>query len=277
MPETHKGRTTIQIQFRESNDPFCPAERPDDRGWIDTSFSQSPRAVGRLRLLGVDNGRYESKHPILDSDGATVGFLSDGVSSLGYTWTCVYAGNCFWITHMGFGATMRGGEVSGVSLVDATGTFLFSNATKFKVVKSFGFGGSWVSNIQAFKLLDDGVYLLYLTNDGVCLFDTRAREIVAKTEFTDIAWQWSGFALSPKVKLLAIGCSTRGDKDPLDGEYRYTNFVQIYNLETGVVVGEQALPGDQRTQWAVDFSENGRQIKVVSDSSTHVFELTTSQ
>ena len=103
------------------------------------------------------------------------------------------------------------------------------------------------------------------------------REIVAKAEFTDVAYQWSGFALSPKVKLLAIGCSARGDKDPVDGEYRYRNFVRIYNLETGVVVGEQALLGDRETRWTVDFSEDGRQVGVTSNSSTCVFELSASQ
>lgn len=269
---------SFQIQFRESGASFHPAKRPRDEDWIDTSFSQSPRAVGHLRLPAVNNGRYEPKHPILDLHGATVGFMLDGVGSLGYTFTCVYAGNCFWITHQGFGVVTRGIDVSGVSLVDATGTFMFSNrGAKFRVVKSFRFGGSWVDDIRVFKLLDDGAYLLYLTTYGVCLFDTHMREIVAKAEFTNLAYQWSGFALSPKVKLLAIGCSARGDKDPVDGEYRYRNFVRIYNLETGVVVGEQALPGDRETRWTVDFSEDGRQVGVTSNSSTYVFELSASQ
>lgn len=269
---------SFQIQFSDSQSPFRPAERPQDKDWIDTSFSQSPRAVGRLRLPSVSNGRYESKHPILDVHGATVGFMIDGVGSLGYTFTCVYAGDCFWITHQGFGAVMGGVHISRISLVDATGTFMFSTkGMKFKVVKSFGFGGSWVDGIRAFKLLDDGAYLLYLTNYGVCLFDTRRRDVIAKAEFTDIVHRWSGFALSPKVKLLAIGCSVGDDKDPLDGEYRYRNFVRIYNLETGAVVGEQALPGDRETRWGVDFSEDGRQLGVASSSSTHVFELSASR
>jgi hypothetical protein len=204
--------------------------------------------------------------------------MIDGVGSLGYTFTCVYAGDCFWITHQGFSAVMRGVDISRVSLVDATGSFIFSTkGTKFEVVKSFGFGGSWVDNIRAFKLLDDGGYLLYLTTYGFCLFDTRRREIVAKAEFTNFAHQWFGFALSPKVKLLAVGCSVRGDKDLLDGEYRYRNFVRIYNLETGVVIGEQTLPGDRETRWSVDFSEDGRQVGVASKSSTHVFELIASR
>lgn len=228
-------------------------------------------------MPSVGNGRYESKHPILNADGETVGYLIDGAAALGYTFTCVYAGNCFWITHQGFGAVTRGVDISGVSLVDATGSFLFSNkGTKFGVVKSFGFGGNWVNDIKVFKLLNDGAYLLYVTNYGICMFDTYRREIVAKVELTNLAYQWSGFALSPKVKLLAISCSERGNTDPLDGEYRYRNFVRIYNLETGAAVGEQALPGDRETRWTVEFSEDGRSLRVASGSSRHDFDLTSS-
>ncbi|SEQ04980.1 hypothetical protein [Nitrosomonas ureae] len=269
--------TTTRIQFCESQSSFSPAKRPRDEDWIDTSFSNSPGAVGRLRLPGVSNGRYESRHPILDVNGTTVGYLIDGAISLGYTFTCVYAGNCFWITHQSLSATLHGGG-SAVSLVDKTGMFWFSSkGAKFDTVKSFGFGSSWVDSIRAFKLLDNGAYLLYLTNYGVCLFDARMRQIVAKVEFMELAYQWSDFALSPKVKLLAIGCSMADHKDPLDGEYRYKNFVRIYNLETGMAIGEQALPGDRKTLWTVNFSEDGHRIGVVSDSSTHVFELTASR
>lgn len=267
-----------KIHFRDSQSPFHPTERLRGEDWIDTSFSQSPRAVGRLRLPAVCDGRYESKHPIFDEHGATVGFLINGAGSLGYTFECVYTGNCFWIAHQGFGAVMGGIDVSGVSLVDETGTFMFSTkGAKFRVVKSFGFRSGWVDEIRAFKLLDDGARLLYLTNYGACLFDTRTRAIVAKTEFTNLAYQWSGFALSPKVKLLAIGCSESGDKDPLDGEYRYRNFVRIYNLETGFLIGEQALPEERKEQWTVDFSEDGRQVGVASNSAIHVFGLIASR
>ena len=267
----------IRIHFQESKVSFRPAKRPNNEDWIDTSFSKSSRAVGRLRLLAVSNGRYEPEHPILDAHGATVGFMIDGYRSLGYMYTCIYAGNCFWITHHRFAEAFKGSTVTNVSLVDATGTFKRSHKTKFEVVKSFEFREVWAHRIRAFKLLDDRDYLLYLTEYGVCLFDTRMREIVAKADFKDLAYQWSGFALSPKVNLLAIGCSARGDKNPLDGEYRYRNFVRIYNLETGLVVGEQKLAGDRETRWAVEFSENGRQLGVASDSSTYVFELTASQ
>jgi len=262
----------LRIQFRNSNDTFRPAERPGDDEWIDTSFSQSPRAVGGLRLPGVNNGRYESKHPILDTNGATVGFMVDGQSSLGYTFTCVYAADRFWIAHQGFGATMGGGG-SSLSLVGAAGTFLFSSKTKFKVVKSFDMGGDWVVDIRAFRLLEGGDRLLYLTSRGVCLFDTRRREVVARADFDCHGYARSGFALSPKVALLAMGSSERGDQHPLDGERRYSNSVRIYDLESGDVVGEQALPGDREMQWAVDFSEDGRMLQAASGSSIHVYEL----
>lgn len=273
--------TSFQIQFRDSQSPFLPAKRPCNidgkENWFDTSVSWSPYAIGDLRLPAPENGRYESKHPILDANGDTVGYLVNGRLSLGYTFQCVYASGCFWIAHQGFLDTMMSGKsVTNVSLVDGTGTFMFSSKTKLRVVKSFRFDGLWPQMIRAFKLLDDGAYLLYLSKYGVCLFNTHRREIVAKADFANLDLEF-GFALSTKVKLLAIGCSAGGDKDPLDGEYRFRNFVRIYNLETGVVVGEQTLPGDRATMWTVDFSEDGRQIRVASGSSTHTFELIASR
>lgn len=268
---------TFQIQFRSSQSSFLPAERPRDEDWLDTSYAENRSAIGRLRFPIVHDGRYKSKHPILDAEGNTVGFMTSGVRSLGYTFKCVYAGDCFWITHQGFGAVLNSVDVSRLSLVDVTGKFFFSKETKFGVVKSFGFGGSWVDGTRIFKLFDEGARLLYLTNYGFCFFDTHRREIVAKADFTKIAYQWYGFALSPKVKLLAIGCSVADEKDPIDGEYRYRNFVQIYNFETGLIVGEQELPGDQDTRWIVDFSEDGRQLRVKAGSSEHIFDLTATQ
>ena len=265
-----------RISFHDSNSNFCPSKILKDEEWIDTSFAGNPRAVGNLRWPAVNNGRYESKHPILDTDDTTVGFMPHGVSSIGYTFECVYAGHCFWIAHQGFSATMNGGG-SAISLVNATGSFFFSKGTKFETVKSFGFGGSWVSSIQAFKLLDDGNYLLYLTKYGVCLFNTRMHDIIAKAEFADLAYQWSGFALSPRVKLLALCFSARGDKDLIDGDYRYRNFVRIYDLESGSVFGEQSLPTKKETVWTVNFSDDGRQLRIKSQASTHQFELRANQ
>ncbi|QPD04895.1 MAG: hypothetical protein Nkreftii_002669 [Candidatus Nitrospira kreftii] len=92
---------SFRIQFHNSETSFRQAERLCNDDWIDTSFSQNPRAIGPLRL--PDPGRFESKrHPILDQQGATVGYLVDGMYSLGYPSTCVYAGDCLWIAHQPF-------------------------------------------------------------------------------------------------------------------------------------------------------------------------------
>ena len=140
-------------------------------------------------------------------------------------------------------------------------------------MKSFGFEGGWVDDIRAYKLLDGGARLLYLTNYGACLFDTHRREIVATTDLRDLAYEWSGFAMSPKVKLLVVGCSKRGSRDPVDGEHRYRNFARIYNLETGLALGENLLPGDQQTRWLADFSQDGRMVRLSSDSRSFAFDL----
>lgn len=271
--------SNVKLIFRESPSPFRAIERREQASWIDSSFSEGPQVVrppiGRLHMPFVDNGRYESKHPVLDPQGATVGFLEDGQGSLGYTYECIFAGDCFWIAHQHFGASSHGGG-SKVSLVDEAGKFLLSRNVKFKVVRSFDFDGMWIFKILAFKLLDGGANLLYLTRHGVCLFNTRTREIIAKTDFGELSHQFSGFDLSPKAKLLAIGWSAAEGKNPLDNSYLYRNFIRIYDLNSGLALGEQNLPGDGATEWAVEFSEDGRQIQAASSSSTHVFELTAS-
>lgn len=268
---------SLKIEITESKKAFSSAAQPLDKEWIGTSFHGSERAVGELRFPAVSNGRYETKHPIFDANGATVGLLGDGVRSLGYTYACIYAGGCFWVVSIGFGAVLNGAKVSGVSLVDRKGAFFLTRAARFGVVKSFSFGERWAMSIKALKLLDDGACLLYLTNNGFCLFDTRQRDIIAQAEFSEIVSQWSGFALSPRVKLLALACSVRGAKDPLDGEYRYQNGVRIYNLETGCLVGERMLPGNSNTKWTVEFSGDGRELEVTSKSNSHVLRLTVKQ
>lgn len=267
----------FQIQLRDNQTSFCPAKRPRDQEWIDTSIAQSTDAIGHLQFPGVRPGNYESKHPILDEHGTRVGFLIDGASTVGYTYACVYAGNCFWIAHATFAATMHSGN-GAVSLIEPTGTFLLpGRGMKFEKVRSFPISEVWADLILVFKLLDGGAFLLYLTKEGFCLFDVSRRELVAKADFSGFFFPRSGFALSPKVKLLAIGGSARSHQDPQDGAYRYRNFIRIYQLETGVVVGEQTLPGDQETAWHdVEFSEDGRQVRATSSSSSYIFDLMTS-
>lgn len=261
------------IIFKPSNSPFKPAKKWNDRDWFDSSFSQSNRAIGNLRLPAVNNGRYESKHPILDANDNLIGYLSGAASSIGYTWNCIYAANCFWLTNQTFHATMnRGG--SNVTLVDEVGTFLFSSTRKFKAVKSFDFNGDWAGFTQAFKLLDDDKQLLYITNLGFCLFNTYYRSIISQSDFPlYLSESSTDFTLSPKVKMLAITSSSMGEKHPIDGEYRYKNFIWLYNLETGLLVGETVLDIDEYVRWSIDFSEDGRNLRISSESLTLQFEL----
>ncbi len=261
-----------RIQFQESNEPFHAHERPADFSWFDTSFSISPRAVGDFRLVGVDNGRYERKHPVLNAAGDTIGLLIDAESLIGYTWVCVYARGCFWVANQTFHSTMNGGGTS-VSLIGESGQFLFKPEKKFQVVKSFDFDGLWAQSCEIFKLLDDGKYILYLTKYGFCLFDTGARDIASKVEFSNQEWFY-GFDLSPKVKLLAVCHCASSEKDPIDGERRYKSFLRLYNVESGKIVGEQLLQSPRDEVWKVEFSETGRQVRVSSNSDKRIFELT---
>jgi hypothetical protein len=246
---------------------FVPAVKPST--WLDTSSNANERSIGELRLPPVDNGRYEQKHPILDRDGTTVGYLVNGASDIGYTWDRVYAGGCFWLVNMTFGATFNGGG-SSVTLVEEVGTFLFSANRKFKATQSFGFKSSWAGATKVYKLLNEGRHLFYLTDYGFCLFDTYYRHIVTKIDFDAFSLGYNSdtdFALSPKVNLLAIAVSTHGEKDPLDGEYRYRNFVRLYDLDSGEVMGEHLLEINTYNKWSIDFSEDGRVLRLSSGSA----------
>lgn len=137
---TYFNMSEPKIHFSLSDDSFIPAKREEE--WVDSSFSQVENPVGILRLPAVNNGRYESKHPVLNISGETIGFLQHGSTFLGYTWECIYGGGCFWIVNQTFTETLNGGKVCNVSIVENVGKFLFSSFIKFKVVKSFEFDGS---------------------------------------------------------------------------------------------------------------------------------------
>jgi hypothetical protein len=275
-PVAMSGAMTFHVDIGEIEArAFQPSTRERERNWIETSFSHSPRATGAFRLARPHDERYAKKHPISSADGVMAGFLIEGVRSLGDTFRCIYAAECFWIVHQRREAGIIG-QYSSVSLVDRTGRFRFlRRGAKFGVVKSFEFGRGWPQTIRAFKLLDQGARLLYLTNYGFCLFDTKRRTMSGRVDFTDCAYQWSGFALSPATGLLAVGCSVRREKDPSDGRHRYENFVRLYYLESGTVAGEQGLHGDRQTEWTVQFSDDGEQMQLASPFTTQSFQLQT--
>ena len=213
---------------------------------------------------------------IMDANDNMVGYLSGAVNSIGYTWNCIYAAGCFWLTNQTFSDTMEGVNRSNVTLVDEVGTFLFSSTKKFRAIKSFDFEGHWAGFTKAFKLLNEERELFYLTNKGFCLFDTYRRERVSLVNFpiylSDHAFD---FAISPKVRILAIAGSSMGEQDPIDGEYRYNNFIWLYNLESGILMGEEKLDTNTYNRWSIHFSEDGRNVKTASEGATLQFELTT--
>ncbi|WP_340201924.1 hypothetical protein [Ascidiimonas sp. W6] len=264
-----------KINFKQTEATFPIAKKPTENKLIDTSFAQSERATGKLRLPAVNNGRYESRHPILNPEGHTVGYLSKAANTIGYTWNCVYAGHCFWLTNMTFHDTFNGGKYSNISLVAEAGTFLFSSTRKFKVIKAFALDGSYAGFTRAFKLLNNERELFYLTNKGFALFNTYGQNLIAQADFQEYLSEntWD-FALSPKVPILAIVASSMGEKDPVDGAYRYKNFVRLYSMKNGELMGEKILEMNGFTRWAIYFSKNGRFLKIASPEITLCFELT---
>ena len=261
------------IKFTLTDKPFNPAEKLKEEDYFDNSFHQNPKAIGDFRFPAVNNGRYPRKHPIYDDFGHFAGYLADGDSSLGYTWNCIYSAGCFWVTHQTFHDTLHGGG-SNVSLVAHVGTFRWSSRKKYDVIKTFSFGGNWSSLKRVFKLIDGKRELLYLAPQGFCVFDTYDRKIVCKVDFPRYLAKYNfDFALSPKVKMMAIMHSLEGEKDIIDGEQRYQNFIRLYNMETGQVMGEQHLNIDQHIRWKINYSESGRLIQVTSEEHKYTFEL----
>lgn len=259
--------SNFEILFNDSESQFNPAKKLAEKEWYDTSYSESSKSLGQLRFPIVNNGRYESKHPILNTSGETIGYLVDALSDIGYTWGCVHAGYYFWVTNQTFSATMGGGGTN-ISVIGEVGNFLFSSKRKFKVVKSFHFKeDSWKSP-KVFKLLENGRQLFVLTDYGFCVFDTYNKEKTTEAYFSSF-----DFTFSPKVKILAIVASFGSKKDPIDGEYRYKNSIWIYNLETGILMGEKELQVDKYVNWNINFDENGRKIRVTSEHFSSQFEL----
>ncbi|MBC8756554.1 hypothetical protein H2O64_17915 [Kordia sp. YSTF-M3] len=264
--------TDFKVHFKETDSEFSIAEKIKKDDWFDTSYNEVTSSIGNLRYPIVDNGRYGSKHPIYDTLGGIIGYLVGAESQIGYTWGCVYAGAGFWLTNQTFSATMGGGGTN-ISVIADVGNFLFSSKRKFKLVESFYFEEhSWKSP-DVFKLLDDGRELLVITRYGFCVFETFNKTMRSKTYFQSYCDNYD-FTISPKVKILAIVSSFNGRKKPIDGEYRYKNSIWLYNLDTGELVGEKTLEIDKSLNWSINFSEDGRKIRVLSDEFSTQFELT---
>ena len=150
----------------------------------------------------------------------------------------------------------------------------FGKGYKFLIDKSFDLPSKWVSYLRAFKLIKSdrhGNKLLYITDVGFCVFDTSLKRLLAQVDFKELSCRFSDFALSPKMPLLAVVFGTRDSIDPLDGEGSFNNFVRIFDLGSGDVIGSQTLPSKGNTYWLVDFDESGRKLEVKSEDGREQF------
>lgn len=274
------------VIFKPADVDFKPAEKRTKKEWFDTSYYGNERAIGNLRFTQAYSANYNRKHPILDKEDNVVGYLSNGLKTIDYSWSCIYVANCFWITNKfrhtltdSLEATLGITNPSHITLVDSVGYYPFSSAKRFKVIKRFDFEGSplarnWTDKERAFKLLDGDKLLFYLTQEGFSLFDTYRRERISYVKFPYPVEKFD-FTLSPKVKILAIAGNTFKGKDLVDGKDRYQNYIWLYDLISGEMLGEKMLDMDTAERWSINFSETGRNLKVSSDSFTYQFELVT--
>ena len=260
------------IRFIETDQAFNPATGSRATNLIESSFTTDPDAVGELRFEPPSNGRYGRKHPVTTPDGQVHAYIARASHEIGYTFAALYLDGCFWIANQTFGSTSGRGD-SAITLIGEKGEFLMGKDKKFGLIDAFGFDSGCVNSIKAFKRLDDGKKLLYLSSPGFALFDVHRREIIGKAEFGELAYGFNGFALSPKALTLALAFCYHNGKNPINGEDRYRNRLRIYDLSTGSILGEQALPSDEGHLWKVRYSEDGRQIEVRSDQQTVQYEL----
>lgn len=265
----------LKIAFIDGQDGVHKALAPRKDQWFDTSYNGSADAIGDIRFPRVINGRYEPKHPIFDSNNNKIGFLVKGVQTLGHTYNCVYVNKAqsFYLSHVPYGSINR--DASYISIVSSVGRFLFSRKDiKFARTQSFELPNQWIGiGTLAFKLIEEQQYLFFLTQYGFCLIDTINRRLVSKTLFDDMSYAVSGFNLSPKGKLLAVGFSVDDYHDPLDGEQKHRNFLNIYELDTGKSIGQQTLETDHRMDWKISFSIDGRWLTVRSKTYEQTFNL----
>lgn len=264
--------TKPQIRFNETDQPFEAASDPARRNWIESSFTTDENAVGELRFEPPSNGRYGRKHPVTTPDGRVHAYIGRAFHELGYTFAALYLDGCFWVANQTFGSTSSRGD-SAITLIGEKGEFLIGKDKRFGLIDAFGFDSGCVNSIKAFKRLDDGKKLLYLSSPGFALFDVHRRRIIGKAEFGELAYSFNGFDLSPKALTLAIAASYHDGKNPISGEDRYRNILRIYDLSTGDILGEHTLPTEEGHLWNVHYSNDGRQIQVRSDKLSLQYEL----
>lgn len=266
-----------KIKFRElgnSNAISCV----QDKMLVESSFAGDTNAIGSFRLPGVANGRYESRHPIENAAGQKIGALVKGVDRIGYTYACIYSdrAGCFFIAHCPFSAVWgsRSGHDSFISIVEATGEFTITgNGRKFEPTTTLPLPAGFVDNPEIYKTMNDGENLLYVSKKGITFLDLFRRSVASTIPFEELAYSTVGFAISPKVNILAVAFSNHNSEDPLTGDWRYRNFVRLYLLDQGAVIGEQELPTNEHKVWNLQFGIDGRSLIAASGDVQCTYEL----
>jgi hypothetical protein len=239
--------------------------------WVDTSFKDAEKAIGKLRLPGVDNGRYETKHPIYDDRSERVGFLIKGWETLGYTYGCVYIdkAECFFISNVLYRATK-----GLISIVEPKGRFFFSQSDiKFQRTSTIVIPKEFISfSSLAYKVNANKNTLFSLNTYGFYLINTQRRQLNYYKTFDDLSFCDPTFTLSDNENLLAV-CFCQGYADPLDGQTKYKNILRVYDINSGELLGEKRLQSLAASSWALRFDRDNREISLVSNKEQYCFQI----
>jgi hypothetical protein len=241
--------------------------------FFDTSLSGYNKAtIGNLTMPGVDNGRYESKHPIHDKSGLTYGHMVGGVMRIGYTYAGVYSdsANAFFLAHLPFTSVPSYPAIGFISQISPSGSFLFGNkGVKFKQTFVKQLPGEWITDIKAYKLFENGKRLLILTDKGFTVYNTHNQVY----EFDPIIIHSyaciKDFSISPDYKYITIAVSRYMESDEIDGTQTYSNYIEIYELKDGLKVGGLKLPHTTETNWNIRFALDDRTISLTAGSQCY--------
>lgn len=267
----------LKIKFRELENSNA-VSFSNAKELVESSYADFHDAIGNFRLPAVANGRYKRRHPIENEVGDEVGALIKGVDRLGYTYACLYSNlaRCFFIAHCPFNAVWGSprGHDSYISIVEPTGKFLVTGkGIKFEPTTALALPAGFVDYPIIFKTVNDGKNLLYVSKSGITFIDLRTRSIISTISFEGLRHSYKDFALSPKVNVLAVVFSNHSNEDPLTGEWRYKNFIRLYHLEQGSLIGEQELSISEHKEWKIHFGSDGRTLLVYSGDAQHSYEL----
>jgi len=271
----------VNISKLQGNEDFVPLQNEQKK--ICSSYISSDDPIGNLRWKSVSNGRYERHHPVYDKNDSIVGYLTDGVANIGYTYCCLYSdrANCFFVSHVPFGMVWgnNSGESSSfISVVSATGRFkFFKQGLKYSKGSSFRFPSSWVGSELIYRFIDDGESLLCVSKLGFCVIRVYGPTLATKTLFgNEYEHQLTGAKLSPNTNILAITLCDWQYTDPIKGEEVYRNTLQIFDIKSGIKLASQDLNiATSINECQIRFNEAGDALNVKSTYTdfNEVFKL----